>query len=417
MNKVRQRLLLKIAGRIKVEDYYKTISEITNMVQSFKDSKRHYDIQGENSVKAGTVNFDFQGRPMAVDIYIACSPNLFFEAGFDNNIVAGNAKLVVNLESFKYYDYIADKLTPYITHEFTHYLEALYSPTQQQTFTPTEYSENKFQGFYGECLKAIQANPTLKVDFGNMDSLKGLDIQALAKHNALKFIKSKEFVALATQYSVTVDKEVIGKIIKMVQSGYIEDLNFYIQTGGDPFGMDPDKKLTKEVKEQSRKIYYNSDTEVAGHLNQILAELKSDIKLNYILIDLIKGKKTISKELPAILELSKTFRDIKKELTEKNLLVIYKEVAKYLLENSQKKKSSDLAGKIGFELTAPENVVLRYLEKLYDENPEKLSTLVKDKAWTDKNMKPLMYFKYKINMWNTLSKLKSQLAEFDTAAE
>lgn len=332
MNTLRHRILVKISNRIKHENYNSTIYEISNMVQSFKDTKRHYDIKGNDSVKVGTVTFNFQNQLKSIDIFVANSPNLFFEAGFDNNIVSGNPKLVVNLSKFKS-DYVADKLIPYISHEFTHYLESLYSPAQQQVFTSEEYADGNFKGFYGECLKAIQADPAFKINFGNFSSLKNKDIESVSRYNALKFIKSKSFSSLCSKYNITPNNEIIGKIIKMTRSSYIEDLNFYLQTGGDPFGLSKDEGVNK-TKEQSRKIYYNSNTEISGHLSQIISELRESLDLDFILADLIRGKKNLTKELPNILNLSKTFKEINKELTDKNLLFIYKEVARFIMKNS-----------------------------------------------------------------------------------
>lgn len=414
MKKTRQKILLRIANRIKAEKYYKQIAEITNLVQEYFDSKRYQDLKGEQTQILGTVSFEFDSKPVSIDVYAACSPNLFFEAAFDNSIAAGlNPKLIINLQSFRLKDYIADLITPVITHEFTHYLESLYSPTQQQTFKSTEYSDGKFQGFYNEFITELNKNPNYAVNFSDLDSLKGKGIDQIARQHVLSFIKTKKFADLATQYGIVLDKEVLGKLLKMVQSSYIEDMNFYMTTGGDLFDINRNDPKTKQIKDNAQKVYLNSNTEIAGYLNQIISEVEFNEQLDVILIDLIRGKKNISMELPHILELSKTFNDIKNKLNDINIKLIYKEIAKFLLDKTQKKSYKDYAKKIGFELTPQEELSYRFIKKLYDENSPKLSYLLKNENWINENKKPLMYLKYHINMWKTLNNLNESLNKID----
>lgn len=416
MNRGRQNFFRRIAGRIKVEKYHKQIKEITDLVQNYFSTKKHLDLKQDETKLLGKISFNFEGQPVSIDVYVACSPNFFFEAGFDNSIRASaNPKLIVNLESHKYDNYIGDSITPVVTHEFTHYLESLYSPTQQQTFTASEY-DDKYLGFYKEFLDNLNNHPKYRLDFGNLTSLKGKSIDQVAKMHVLDFVKTKEFAQLAAKYNVVLDRDTLGKLLKMVQSSYIEDMNFYMNTGGDPFGMDKSQE-TKRVKDEARKIYYNSNTEIAGHLNQIISELENNFALDTILIDLIRGKKLISKELPALLERSKTFQSIENELSEHNLNIIYKEVGKYLLNRTEKKTHKNFEDKIGFSLSPQEELVYRYLKKLYNDGSPKLSELIKNEAFVSKNMGPLTYMNYYINMVKGLEKLRSELFKLVPSSE
>lgn len=399
---------LKMAGRVKIEKYHKEISEIIDIIQKYFSTKDYFNI-GSRQKLIGTVYINFNNVLKELDIYATCSSEAFFVAAFDRN-PGGNPKLIINLDRFKFKDYIADLIVPEIAHEFTHFLQFLYDPIYSNKFDESEYKNGKFIGFYKEFSNLLSSSNKYNIDYSNKEIKQ--DPDKMANYQVLHITKTKDFKELLKKYGLILNKEILGKLIYVAREIYLEDLNFYMTTGGDLFGSESDKDKTKQTIDNSRNIYYNSKDEVSAYLNQIIKEILNNMLTDKTLANILRGHTTLNKEFIKILNNSPGFKDIKDELSNKNIKLIYKEVAKNLLdklENGGYKTS--LEKNLGFSLNSKENLVFKYLMKIYNSNISKFNELISNDEFMNNNRNSILYMNEYLHQIEKMDNLRKSLAD------
>lgn len=414
MNKARLKLLSKLAGRIPVEKYQAQIFDIINKVQAFIDARKHHSLSGMAKANLGTIQFDINGRPAALEVQVMSDKNAYFEAGLEWPKAKGtNPAIVINLSSLSNMNPVGvlQTLRPLIVHEVTHFIEYQYDPVSHALPDEDETKSPFFKDFF-----AILNQSKDGINWNDV-SKEPREIRNVAKVEAFKIFRSKGFKDLLTKYNLVLDKPLIGKILNVMYQSYLDDLVFYKTTGGDPFGIEnspEDKARNKKVREKAMDVYFNSNSEVLAYINQIIDEVQAALREEkgaVTLMNLIQGKASVSAKLDEMLAKSETYLHIKNKWSEENLRKLYHQLGTFLAKTYRKMTAQDKANKFGLKISPQQHLIYRYLLKLMDENPDRLDSLIRDEDFRTDNIEALRFLKNDLDFRASLERMEKALSD------
>lgn len=397
--------LMSFAGRISYEQYSKEIFDIINKIEDFLNSKRHLDAMKE----IGKVYFDIGGTQFPLTIKIFDDKGAPVAAGVDTD--KSEPELVFNIADFKYstpnWQRTKD-IKKLIVHEVTHFIDAMRNPITHKHLTDSDTE------FFDDFTKAFLAHPS-KTDYTNINSFDG-SLERSARNSLLKFVKTKVFKDLLAKHDRKMDHDLMGKLLKSVQTLYLEDMGFFRDTGGDPLGTNQKDVETLKGKQVGTQLYYQSDAEMKAHTNHILEEIIDylrEVDHSKMLIEFVNGKVSVARSLDLLLAHSPTFTHIQKYLREEQLKHIYREVARAITKLYPKKTSKDWEERAGVKLNPHQQLMLRHIMKLYNTNPNKLDELLSDETFISQNVKPLTVFQEVVSFDQAIVKIKESFKDLD----
>jgi hypothetical protein len=396
---------MRIAGRIPVENYSNQIYNIIEKVRDFMGANHHLKPDEQRII--GEIPFEFNGDIKKLLIKVTSDKYVPVVAGVDGS--AKSPYILINLFHFQYMNQagITQSLKPILVHELTHFIDSLYDPLASKNLNELESDSPFFKDF----IKIFTQSPS-KLNYSNIDNIKSMDWELIAKRETLKFLKTRIFKDLLIKHNITLDHLLVGKLLKLTHGIYLDDLVFYRDTGGDPFGMMPASK-SKKLRENATQMYFTSGTELRAYTNQIIDEVDTIVRhknSGEMLIEIIKGNESISKYINEFLSESPTFKLIGNNLNNNQIQKIQKEVANFLFKRYSKRGgASNWAEKANINLSPSDELKFRHLLKKLNKDPDGLSKLMNNQSFVESHRKALLALQAYLDFNESLKKIRDSM--------
>ncbi len=395
--------MLKLAGRIKVEEYSAQMWEIIEKVKKELANPLLDKLGAGEDLKIGKVWIPY-GKGEWLEL------RLMNDKGWNGKggLSAGALPFMVFNKAYLSRD-TDSELKTVVKHELSHFLDNRYTPTRGRLV-----GDMLDRGDFLKDFRVAFGEMPTNVDWGNIESFRGQSIEKIARNKVLRFLKSAAFKELAGKYSLIVNEELVGKMMREVRGMMLEEMAFYRDTGGQIFDIPQNEKETAQLQDVGIKTYFRSDEEMKAYMNSVVEEIDQFLRekdKERLLLGFITGDKSISKELPELLERSPSFRLLEEHILPVHLRKFYHEVGRYLLEKYSKKSVGDWAAKAGVKLDSRGELMFRYLMKLWDAGRlDKVKELLQQPKFIEENNDALLAFKARVNFSSSVAKIREQMA-------
>lgn len=373
------------------------IKEIENLINYFIKNNK---IKEKKEYSVGFVEFPFNGEIIYLEIIVTSNKDLKVKGGFNKSFSDNESdNLLINLAAFKPEEFHS-KLSIIINHELTHFIDLHYAPEQNVLFTEDEFDVDKqtFSQFYYDFLK-LYKNYIKKYKLKSKEvNFKSFEDEI--KYFVIKCIKTNDFQNLLSRFDLKLDQNLIGKLLKFIERNYVEDMNSFYVYEGNILGLF-DFEKSKERQEAANKDYFNSKTELKAHLNQIIEEIESGW---YNVVDF--REMITNFNLQKLLQASQTFLIIKKYLYPENLQWMEKEIAIYFQSKFSKKTMKERSDHFGINLSERDELMIRYLRFLMENNKEKFQQKIQDSKFVAENKNAIKYLAQESKMFSELAEVK-----------